>query len=119
MKILLFIMFYSVQVFAKDCSLFQLKGTVEDKSGFRITIHEGTNSEKFFVFPQKFDLKMAPYHKKYIQGRFIMMSREPVSGSEIIGIQETEFAVPDPLHHHNEILFKKNIPCLEVSEGKP
>lgn len=117
MRIFILLVFTSMTAFA-DCSLFQLKGTVEDKNGFRITIHEGTNSEKFFVFPHDFDLKMAPYQKRFVQGKFILQMKDPVSGSGIIGIESTELAVPDPLFHHKEIILLKNVPCPKKLKRK-
>ncbi len=118
MKIIFFLLIASFETFASDCYLFQLKGMVEDSNGFRIKIHEGTNSEKYFVFSQAFDLKMAVFHKKFVQGKFILKNKEPVSGSEIAGIETTELAVPDPLYHHEEIRFLKTISCPKTSKNK-
>ena len=118
MKILILLFFVSLNAFAADCYLFQIKGTVEDKEGFRIMIHEGSNSEKYFVFPHEFDLKMAPYQKRFIQGTFIVKKVEPVSGSEIVGVESTELAVPDPLFHHKEIILLKNVTCPKEMKRK-
>lgn len=119
MRLLFFLLLISFHSLAADCYLFQLKGMVEDINGFRMKIHAGTNSERYFVFPHEFDLKMAGYTKKFIQGKFILNTKEPVSGTEIIGIESTDLAVPDPLYHHQEILFLKNFPCPKAKKKGP
>lgn len=111
MKLFFAMMLMTSNSFAAGCYLFQLKGLVENKDSFRIRIHSGTNSESFFVFPERLDLRLAIYQDKTIQGKFILKTREPVSGSEIVGVESTELAVPDPLHHHQEIRFLKNVKC--------
>lgn len=111
MKYFFLLTFVGLECFAADCHLFQLKGTVNDNDGFRIKIHEGTNSEKYFVIPHEFDIRMAAFTNKFVQGNFYLKNKSPVSGAEIVGIETTELAVPDPLHHHQEILYLKSAPC--------
>ncbi len=111
MRLMFLLLFLSFESFAAGCHLFQLKGLVEDNNGLRIKIHEGTNSEKFFVFPKELELRMAAYLKRHVQGNFILKTKEPVSGAEIVGIEKTELAVPDPLFHHQEISYLKSVPC--------
>ncbi len=102
---LLVLLFLSLSAFAEDCRLFELKGEVKDKQGVTLTINKGSNSEKVFIVAPKIELQFAPWLNKFVQGKYV------VKNNQIVAIEKTEMAVPDPLSHYREMIFLKNQTC--------
>lgn len=100
-----FILLTSLNLLAAECSLYELQGEVDLDSTVSLTVNKGTNSQKVFRYSDDIKFEMGPYIKKSVQGIFVTKELE------ILKIEEVKTTVPDPLHHHQEMIFLKKVNC--------
>lgn len=105
LKILIFL-FFTLPVFADDCQLYVIQGEVGQKeTSVTLTVNKGANSKRVYNFSKSEQFRMGPYFQKTVKGSFL------VKGTSIVKIESVAMSVPDPLFHHNEQTFVKDLPC--------
>ncbi len=102
-----------MSLFAAECSLYELQGEVELDSRVSLTINKGANSQKVFRYSDDIKFEMGPYIKKTVRGSFVTKELE------IVKIEEVKTVVPDPLHHFQEMVFQKKVPCPVTKKKGP
>lgn len=98
----------STSLFAEDCSVYQLKGTVKDiKHYLHLIVAERTGSEMELLVPIKIQTEFSPYVNKFVAGTFTIHGKVIQPGRKILAVSDIDFAVPDPLNQNQANSFKK------------
>jgi hypothetical protein len=103
----------TTNLFAADCSLYELQGDVDLESHVSLTVNKGAKSQKVFRFTHDIRFEMGPYIKKTVRGSFV------TKDLEILKIKDVKTVVPDPLHHFQEMVFLKKVPCPAAKKKGP
>jgi hypothetical protein len=103
----------TTNLFAANCSLYELQGDVDLESRVSLTVNKGLKSQKVFHFADDIRFEMGPYIKKTVRGSFV------TKDFEIQKIEKVKAVVPDPLHHFQEMVFLKKVPCPVAKKKGP
>lgn len=107
------ILFFALTALARDCAVYELRGSVAKKNDVILTINEGSNSQKVFRFNQKTELAMAPFIGKFVVGKFTL------EDMVITKVEYPDLAIPDPLLHKKSQTFLMNTECADKKKGQP
>lgn len=99
---------FSTTLFAGDCSVYELRGTVKAiKYDLHLIVAERTGSELDLLIPVMIQTEFSPYVNKFVAGTFTVEGKEIQTRNKILGVQKIDFAVPDPLSQNQATSFKK------------
>lgn len=98
----------STSLFAQDCSLYELKGTVRVVNyNLHLMVAERTGSELDLLVPIRIQTEFSPYVDKFIAGTFTVAAKDIKTRIKILQVSKIDFAVPDPLNQNQANTFKK------------
>lgn len=99
---------FTTSLYAQDCSLYELKGTVRVvKNDLHFMVAENTGSELDMIIPIMIQTDFSPYVNKFASGTFVVQGKSIKSNTRILATKKIDFAAHDPLAENQVTTFKK------------
>ncbi len=101
-------LFLSSSLYAQDCSVYELKGTVKAiKNDLHLIVAERTGSELDLLIPVMIQTEFSPYVKHFVAGTFVVEGKIIQTRKNILAVQKIDFGVYDPINQNQANTFKK------------
>ena len=81
----------TTSLFAQDCSVYELKGTVKPvKNDLHLMVAEKTGSELDFLIPIMIQTEFSPYVNHFVAGTFVVEGKVVLTRKSIMAVQKID-----------------------------